>query len=89
MLWVSLVDWDECEMQQTKGVCDGVAAYKAGRFFLRADVCLQRRRKPRPTVMRGVFSRVSGCELPTGELVMAFFLGARLISAAVPLFFFR
>ena len=54
-----------------------------------ADVCLQRRRKPRPTVMRRVFSRVSGCELPTGELVMAFFLGARLISAAVPLFFFR
>tara|TARA_R110000765_G_scaffold173787_1_gene278479 strand:- start:525 stop:698 length:174 start_codon:yes stop_codon:yes gene_type:complete len=36
MLWVSLVDWDECEMQQTKGVCDGVAAHKAGRFFLRA-----------------------------------------------------
>ena len=40
MLWVSLVDWDECEMQQTKGVCDGVAAHKAGResFFLRAGV---------------------------------------------------
>lgn len=35
MLWVSLVDWDECEMQQTKGVCDGVAAHKVSRFFLR------------------------------------------------------
>ena len=34
MLWVSLVDWDECEMQQTKGVCDGVAAHKAGRESL-------------------------------------------------------
>ena len=39
--------------------------------------------------MRRVFSQVSGCELPAGELVMAFFLGARLISAAVPPFFFR
>ena len=35
MLWVLLVDWGECEMQQTNGVCDGVAVHKAGRFFLR------------------------------------------------------
>lgn len=35
MLWVLLVDWGECEMQQTKGVCDGVTAQKVGRFFLR------------------------------------------------------
>lgn len=31
---MSLVDWDECEMQQTKGVCDGVAAHKAVRESL-------------------------------------------------------
>ena len=37
MLWVLLVDWGECEMQQTKGVCDGVAAHKAGRELLYAD----------------------------------------------------
>ena len=35
MLWVLLVDWGECEMQQTKEGCDGVAAQKVGRFFLR------------------------------------------------------
>ena len=36
MLQVLLVDWNECEMQQTKEVCDGVAAQKASRFFLQA-----------------------------------------------------
>ena len=36
MLWVSLVDWDECKLRQKKGVCDDVAAVqKADRFFLR------------------------------------------------------
>jgi len=43
-----------------------------------ADVCFQRRRKPRPTVMRRVFSRVSECELPNGVVSDGFLFGSEV-----------